>query len=697
MQAKSSRIYLCVALITGLASSGLMAAEPAYENKIVLGFGGSLQDGDRAGYQKQFQTKKDGFGGIEELLVNRQVDDKTALRIKGRAMAGLSDYLLDVKLTKDEVGQFVLGYKSFRTFYDGSGGYVPTVTPSIVKIFDEDLAVDRANFWLGATIARPDAPVIKVRYDYITRKGTKDSTSWADNSTGTRYIVPSFYKLDEKRHILNASIEKETDLQAWGLGLRYDEGEYSNGRYERRRAGGALDRRITAKEGQEFDLFQIRGSYGRTINEQMRFTTSVANTRYDTVLTGSRIYGSTYDAAYASTPPYYANHQYRDEGVLSLNYPAGDDLGHSEMRQTIATLNLVYRPMETLRVTPSARFERTVINNKAELEESNFNSGNTVAVLEEFASTSEKDWTIIAFGLDARYTGLRNVAVNFKADWSKSEGGLRELLVAEPGTVTETIDIDRDTNLDRQYAKYAATATWHVMPKLTFAAQGYYKLSQNDFNSPRDNTVSSADRYPAYVTDQDFETKDANIRVMWRPLSNLSTVTRYDYQHSTIENKEVGLGFARSAVRKSHIFSETVTVNPMPRWNVQASVNLVWDSLVTPASAVTGAGKDLVKHSDANYTNLMLTSAYAISDRCDMQVQYGYYQTHDSFVDNSAVTVPYGADSKLQQASVTWKCAIDKRTAVSVKYAYADNSDVPSGGYADYEAHLLYTKLEYRF
>ena len=67
-------------------------------------------------------------------------------------------------------------------------------------------------------------------------------------------------------------------------------------------------------------------------------------------------------------------------------------------------------------------------------------------------------------------------------------------------------------------------ANWYARPGLTFAAQYYFKLRINDYDAVRDNTpntLTSGDRYPGYITDQDFETNDLNFRVTWRARSAL--------------------------------------------------------------------------------------------------------------------------------------------------------------------------------
>jgi hypothetical protein len=678
------------------AQSG-KAKEPVYDNYIDFAAGYNLQEGDRPGFQQRFQLRKDGALGIEDLFFTKDLKNDAVLTLRGRAMAGNHDYLLDLNVTKEEVGYLKFGYQLFRTYYDGSGGVWPTNGVRF-QLYDEDLHVDRGNLWLEAGLTKPGALNFMLRYDLLTRKGRKDSTSWMDtgfavSTAATRYIVPTYLTLDEKRHVLNGEVSKSSDKTDWALGVRYDKGDYNNGRYSRRTPGQTTDRFVTAKEGQDYDLVQFRGSYLTQLTEKVKLTTAVARTKIDTVLSGSRIFGTTYDAAYSASFP---TRQQRDEGFFGLL--PGNELGESQMTQTVATLSALYLASETLRVTPSFRFEKTEWHNLIEFEETNFGAGPTFAPInDEVEAASEKAWKTYAASLDARYTGLKNLALNFKADWSNSEGELEEERILEPGTPLQVISIDRDTELERSVQKYAATANWYARPGTSVAVQYYYKARQNDYHAVRDNTVSTADRYPAYVTNQDFETNDFNIRLTWRASPNFRTVTRYDYQKTTISSQEVGLAFAESMNSTQHILSESITWNPLPRWYVQGTANYVLETLKTPVTGLTGAAANLVKNSDANYLNVSVSSGYALDEQSDLLADYMLYRAMGNYVNNSAVTVPYGTDSKLQVVSLGWSRKLDRRTTLNLKYSYAKNEDVPSRGTADYEAHLIYGKLQYRF
>src|SRR5207244_2662536 len=93
--------------------------------------------------------------------------------------------------------------------------------------------------------------------------------------------------------------------------------------------------------------------------------------------------------------------------------------------------------------------------------------------------------------------------------------------------------------------------------------------------------------YPAFLTAQDFETDDLNFRVTWRPRNNLTFVSRYDFQRSTIDTQGDGLSKIQSAEVTSHILSESISWTPLARLYTQGSINYVMDQTDTPASELT--------------------------------------------------------------------------------------------------------------
>lgn len=689
------------------AATGAPAAED-YQNSISFAVGTAKQSGDRPGFQKAFGTNKSGFAGIDELFYNNSLNDDTTVTIEARAVD--FNYLFDLKIVKEDVGYLSAGFKQYRTWYDGSGGfYRPKGIP--IVYYDEDMHLDRGNLWLeiGRTLSENSSFI--VRYDVLTREGKKDSLSMGEvafaasttNLAGNRGVLPAFRLIDEKRHILKATATTGNETSKYKLSGSLDKGEMNNSlnvrrRFEEPASSGTRnrvpDRVFTHKDQSEFDILSIYASAQNRINEKLTLNAAVSRTTLDNVLDGSRIVGNApiYDPVFDAA---FSNRQQRDEGFFHLH-------GSVESTQSVGTINLVYRPNKNWAVIPTLRVEKITTKGENEYEEVNNPPSATnpldLLIQEEIAVHTGKEQKNVTENIDVRYTGFKNASVNFRAEWEQTEGDIDEKQIVEPGLLN-TIRIERAGDFSVDAQKYSVTANWYPVAGTTVAAQYYYRGREHDYGVRADNTsnqLTSSNRYPGYPSNMDMETNDMNFRISWRATSKLRLVTRFDLQQTTVRLQGEGLSLDQASKSESRILSETITWNPSLRWYLQANINLVWDSLKTPLADYTGNAAGVVSNSDNDYTNVSLSSGYAIDDQSNLFIEGSVYNARN-YQDTDYRSVSYGTDAKTQQISATYTRRLDARTMLTLKYAYANHDEPSFGGYADYQAHMVYGKVQYRF
>lgn len=257
---------------------------------------------------------------------------------------------------------------------------------------------------------------------------------------------------------------------------------------------------------------------------------------------------------------------------------------------------------------------------------------------------------------------------------------------------TGQLTVDRDLEYKRNSQKYSLGANWYFRPGLTLAAQYYWKGNTNDYNARRDNTsniLTSGDRYPAFITDQDFETNDFNVRLSWRPVTGLNLVSRYDYQKGKIISQDAGLGKVDSAEMKSHILSQSATWSPAGSYYFTGNVNVTYDTLTTPTLAFT-------QNQDNNYVNASLGGGWVVGKQDDLYADYSWFRANN-FIDRSATLIPFGLSQKTQQASLTWVRRQSENLLYTVKYGYVTNRDQTWAGLNDFDAHVIYAKVQYKF
>ena len=137
------------------------------------------------------------------------------------------------------------------------------------------------------------------------------------------------------------------------------------------------------------------------------------------------------------------------------------------------------------------------------------------------------------------------------------------------------------------------------------------------------------------------------------------------------------------------VITQSATWNPTARLFLTGVVNLTYDQLSVPPHRLT-------MHSDNNYTSASLGAGYALGKVTDLYLDLNHYRA-DNYTDNPAVTLPLNAGQKTQSAFITWVRRHSDRVVYTLKYGYALNRDGTFGGLNDFDAHVFYGKVQYKF
>ncbi len=665
------------------------AADPNEEpvNWVTFGFGGAAVKGDRAQFQERWGRQPGVLGGLEDFHYELMFGQKGLLELDGRAMYGGQDFSVKLKVVDPDHGFVKAGFHQFRTFYDGSGGYFPR-TGGAFSFYDEDFGVDRGEVWIEGGLTPPDGPMLTLKYAHEYRKGRKDSLVWGDSTQGgtTRGLVPSFRELNEARNRIEANMKHTLGVTEFGLGLRLDLVDNNNAFKERRRPGEAADRYITQRDIFESDMFNVRAFTESRLNEAVWLTTGYSYTRLNTDIGGSRIYGASFDAPYL---PVYAGKQARDEGYVNLS-------GGSIVDQYVMNLSLRLELAENWVLVPSLRAEKLDTTGSALFTE---NTTGTVAPFPASSAlnlnTRQNGYQTISEALEARFTGFTNWLIYARGEWSESDGYLREL---EQDLTAGTTGVSRSTDSDRFTQKYTIGANWYPLRRLHFSGQYYHKARENHYTHLTDSTPNTVgtDRYPAYIREHTFKTDDFNLRATWRPRPNLTSVTRYDYQISTIETYAGSLAGIESGKTTAHIISQNLTWVPWPRLFWQANFSYALDSTTTPYRQITGAAANLVSDSRNDYWQAGTALTFVVDDKTDFQANYFFYRANN-FINNDGVSMPYGTSAQDHAVNAAFIRNFSKAVRGTLSYGYFVHHDETTGERDNYDAHLVFSTITYRF
>lgn len=648
------------------------------KNWIELSLGATGVSGDDAAMRARTGLPKGVYGGISGFHFEQEVATNTVFKADARGLFDNHDYNLRLELTREELGYVRAGYREFRTYSDGSGGFVPGLNVWPPQAFDDALELDRREFWFEAGLRKPKWPEFTLRYSHQERDGTKASTSWGDVTTasGIRKVAGAYLDLDETRDLVSLDARKTIGKTDVTLGFRYERSSLDDSRNLRFFPGeGVLfDQYATQSESVDSDLFSFHAAGDHRLSERVRFTVGYAYTDLDSEVSGYRAYGTAYDPDLVDRLPNAATFDALD--------------AQTGLSQHVANVNLHWAAGRGLDVIPSLRFELQDTDGHSVYDA----PGAPLAGF-PFSAASERGLLDVSEALEVRYSGLTNWVLFARGEWLQGRGDLDETW---DNVATASSLITRSSDDERDAQKYSLGASWYPIHRLSLSGGYYHKIRNNNFDHSEDstpNTPGTPNRYPAFLRAQEYTVDDLNARLTWRPRGNLTLVGRYDYQVGTLDTEADQLGDIESADLTSHVFGASASWTFLKRAWLQGHLTWVEDTTETPATAGLSTH---VQESENDYWTAQLTLGCAASDAIDLEASYFYYRA-DNFAANATDAQPFGAGLEEHgiNATATWR--INPRVRWLLRYGFLTSAEDATDGHNDYDVHLVSSSLQYRF
>ena len=652
-----------------------------YKNWIELSTGALLTQGNANQATQGKQLNTGVFGGIEDLHYESQVAKKTTFTLDGRSIFDDHDYSVGLGLVREDLGFVRVHFENFRTWDSGTGGYIPAEQLSYALPGDA-LALDRGLITFEAGLTKPDLPQITFKYSHSYRNGDESSTLWGpvhDPSGNIYRVYPETYAIDEKSDTFQLDLTHHYKELNYGVGVSYETGNLNDADKLTFWQGEPVQQKVTDQQGTSYDMLSAHAFAESWIKDNLFLSTGFMFANLDDTFTGSQIYGDDFDVVYSPTYPGL------DYGYIHLN-------GGAHEHQYVMNVNLMSLPTKTFTISPSIRVQKEDWNADAS------GLGTLGTDTQDFNSNSGYDSLDVCERLDLRYTGVTNWVFNAGGQWTEGQGNLHE-----NGGLTQVngigpIPVQFATDDSRLFQKYFASARWYPVRQASVDIGGYYKINQYNYDNTLDNTtnnLSTGNAYPGFILYQGFETLDGNIRLTLRLPKNITLVSRYEYQYSTINTRPdpvSGLSEVDSSKMYTQIIGQNVNWTPLNWLGLQAGFNYVLSTTKTPTSDYTQA----VLNSQNNYWTVNFNSTLVLDDKTDLNLGYFYYRADDG-QNNIVGGVPLGTDTEEHSVTATLVRRITQNLRLNLKYAYTHYDDMASAGHFSYDAQVIFASLQYRF
>ena len=725
-------------VITGglliLAQGPALAADPLpsdafpnFESYIKVSGQAASISGNEAAFQKRTAQPSSGGAGIEDLHIAKDLTKDTTLVLDGRALTGAEDYLGRFNVAKTDVGSIDFGYKRFRTFYDGAGGFFP-LNNQWMKLGNEDLHIDRAKFWVEGTLALPNAPVFKIRYTNELRDGRKDSTIWGDSDlTGlpfnaapnpvspARKITPSYLQVGERHERLELSAKhtvKRTEIE---LTLLADSTDNSDTRYVTRFPGEVIPWSIaslaTAAQPAAKALVgpaNWNNQVQIAENDAMKTKTTGVNLATSTVLTDKLTLkvGGNYELVHTeigggrplitTTPTSTGPVLVTTDNYQNLN-------GGTRVKDYVGNVALDFVPVPSVFVKVALRAQDEFMSGVSSYTV--VAASGTPAVT--LTSTPRTGWAKIHQNvrtpvLELRYTGIKDLALYFNGSKRDLSGDERNTSSYNP--LTATAGTTASNNVTEDHGNYTLGANWRQSGYLTLRGEVFHK-------DHKDNTVGYATTGPTvgdyYLLDSQYT--GYKLTALAKLNDQIGFTTRFISQHGTMQVTGFLPTFPAYDSLNAHnyMISESIDWTPTPQCYVQLNGTATYQVIstiypragVTPATSTVNAfdTNGVLQNSNNNYVTGGLIAGFVASKRDDLQFQVNYYHANNGNAFLAPLTQPYGVAVRDVSYTVGVKHMFSARLICNAKVGYFESKNDTSGGFANYHGPIAYVAFDHAF
>ncbi len=691
MRIKQIRILILLFLALGFIPCAWAAENTQINYSIEPFLRYSFVDGDREKFREDNWINDKLAGGAQEFSLTRNKDD-LKLEVEGRAIVNENDYKLNLNMVKEGVFTLKAGFKEFRKYYDGTGGYYSRFTTFPFIELSRDLSLNDRTFYLDFVYQKPDSNAYFINYEQHAKSGVISMLDWAsvfESISGTsteKKISPTWKEVEEVQHTVKFGTEGNKKLLSKDVHWKAEETLIY------------FDQESTI---QERKYSAITTDLSNTSN-----STNVTEQKPETKSHSTALLGDTRinDWLFVSSVAEYEHiHASEEENLNELNTATGIPTNFTSTTSNYfnaSGLNDVdtYGWVTSFLLEP-LKYLSASANIKAELSKRSSSSIyprdttlgaiNTVGIDNTIYSDTNRDDKSLEELLSVKFTKMPRTVLYLNGEFEQLDGHLledRNSVGATDNTYNREMDIETYKNT------LATGINWYPYSFLNISSE--YKKNLGDTQYPnRSETVSNGtDLSTDMVDEQNFQGDFFTTKVNIKPCKWLHTTLKYQLSNTEIYTTVVGEGRTK-ATQDVNTYMATVTL--IPRYDFYLTGMFTRQTALSNTVASLSSTANLPAY-EANFNTVMFSATYVFNPKTSLSAEYQWVRANN-FNDYSLTGLPYGLDNRLQRILLTFRQEIKENLSTEIKYGYDDYDENSNNNIDNYKAHIIACSLKYLF
>ncbi len=627
---------------------------------------------------------KDGYqGGATKVSFIKQINKDTSVEFEGSTIPKANDDNGHLILRKGDLGFLKLNYKSFRKYYDNTGGvYQDNGFPGSLSGTkagnSPDLQMDMSYFKLEAGLGEINNPFLDVAYEHDTKDGAKSMLKWTGVVGGavTKLIGPSWRQTNDTVDTVTVKENKKI------AGVTF-KGE----------------QRAEVDYNHNYDYFQFLSNTATPANNKIRtqeespdaklFSSGVRAEKW--MFNDKTFAGLGYHYNHVHATELMRNQEFSSTGVL-YNYGYAHQSFWS-FADNIEDEHVLNGDLHTS-LTPDLDFisdvkyaysGRNGIENY--LDDSTAGTPPATPSNIETGSVKSQD-NLVGEHVALRYYGISHTSLYAEADMQQDRNWFNQNLV---DSVTVANDFSQE--VIRRTQKESWTLGGRVVPNkyfiITTQVRQHWEDNRYDFISGSNPDL--------FLDALKINGEEASSTVEWKPYHWLSNSVRYQFLDNRYFPKDVstGSGTVFDATENhmlSSVYTYDITLQPIDPLSLVLSYSHAENYVKTLAGSSTSVQIPGFNSGDNSW---LFSSTYYPKENLSWNNTV-MYTIADNYVDFSA-GLPLGSNFRQLTFSTGIDWTVHKWITIEPGYEYASYRDNSLTGLGNYSANIFKMNVKFNW